>query len=116
MRDKTTGLCKKKQDVHTAHLSTRVTRKFRVTHPFHPLFCQEFESTGRKRINGRNHFVFYDNKGTRTTIPVKWTDAPEAEDVYVVISAGRSYFRVEDLILLSDLLRSVKNDFFSESR
>ena len=101
----------KRLGVHTAHLSTKLTRKFRVTHPFHPLFCQEFESTGRKRINGRNHFVFYNNKGKRTTMPVKWTDAPEEEDVYVAISAGRSYFRVEDLILLSALLRSLKNDF-----
>jgi Family of unknown function (DUF5372) len=114
MRGKNTGLYKKKTGVHTAQLSTRVTRKFRVTHPFHPLFCQEFENTSRKRLSGRNHFVFYDNMGKKTTIPVKWTDAPEEEDAYVVISAGRSYFRVEDLIGLSDLIRSLENDILVE--
>ena len=113
---KNTVLYKKRSGVHTAHLSTKVTKKFRVAHPFHPLFCQEFESIGRKRLNGRNHFVFFHNNGKKTTIPVKWTDAPEEEDAYVVISAGRSYFRVEDLIGLSDLLRSLKNEFFTEFR
>jgi len=101
---------KKMPAVHTAHLSTKVTRKFRVTHPFHPLFGQEFESTGHKRLSGRNHFVFYDNRGKKTTIPSKWTDVPEEEDVYVIISAGRSHFRVEDLIGLSDLVRRLQGD------
>ena len=104
----------RRSGVHTAHLSTKVTKKFRVTHPLHPLFCQEFESTGHKRLSGRNHFVFYNNTGKKTTIPVKWTDAPEEEDVYVIISAGRSYFRVEDLIGLSDLIRRLQGNVFAE--
>lgn len=104
----------RRSGVHTAHLSTRMTRKFRVTHPFHPLFCQEFESTGYKRLSCRNHFIFYNNTGKKTTIPVKWTDMPEEEDVYVIISAGRSYFRAEDLIGLSDLVRRLHGDVLGE--
>lgn len=105
-----TGPYMRRSGVHTAPLSTRLTRKFRITHPFHPLFGQEFESTGHKRLSGRNHFVFYNITGKKTTIPVTWTDAPEEEDIYVIISAGRSYFRIEDLIGLSDLVRRLHGD------
>jgi len=42
----------------------------------------------------------------RQTIPVAWTDLA-AEDPFVVVSAGRAYFRVSDLLRLSDLLESL---------
>ncbi len=41
--------------------------------------------------------------GTLHSIPVGWTDLAPV-DPYVVISAGRSRFRVEDLVALVDLV------------
>ena len=41
--------------------------------------------------------------GTLHSIPVGWTDLAPL-DPYVVISGGRSRFRVEDLVALVDLV------------
>jgi hypothetical protein len=41
--------------------------------------------------------------GTVTSLPVAWTDVVEP-DVFVTAAAGRSAFRVEDLVVLAELI------------
>jgi hypothetical protein len=41
--------------------------------------------------------------GTLSSLPMAWTDAIEP-DVFVSASAGRSAFRVQDLLELSELI------------
>jgi hypothetical protein len=38
-----------------------------------------------------------------SSLPASWTDV-EAPDAFVVVSAGRSLFRPEDLLALADLV------------
>ena len=108
MMGKTIDLCRKKQDVHTAHLVTQPTQQFKITHPFHPLYPRTFKIIKCQRLQGRNYFVFVDHNGKKSTVPIAWTDASKEEDAFVIVSAGRSYFRVEDLLRLSDLVRNLQ--------
>ena len=41
--------------------------------------------------------------GTLWSVPVGWTDVV-SPDPYVSVGRGRSYFRVEDLVVLADLV------------
>jgi Family of unknown function (DUF5372) len=50
------------------------------------------------------HRVFcLDEGGTQRSLPAGWTDAVAA-DVFVAMAAGRSPFRVEDLVGLAELI------------
>jgi Family of unknown function (DUF5372) len=50
------------------------------------------------------HRVFFLlDDGTLTSVPTAWTDAAEP-DVFVTVAAGRSLFRVEDLLALAELI------------
>jgi Family of unknown function (DUF5372) len=46
---------------------------------------------------------FLDEDGTQRSLPAGWTDAV-AVDVFVAMAAGRSPFRVEDLVGLAGLI------------
>jgi Family of unknown function (DUF5372) len=52
---------------------------------------------------GEERAYFYDHKGCLLHLPAHWTDVLEP-DPFVVISAGRSCFRLTDLIELRRLL------------
>jgi hypothetical protein len=56
------------------------------------------------------HRVFFREPGQAQvrSLPATWTDVV-APDPYVVLAAGRSYFRPEDLMQLGLLLRSLKS-------
>jgi hypothetical protein len=108
MTGKTSAPCMKKQDVHTAHLLTQPTQQFTITHPFHPLYSRTFKIIKCQRLQGRNYFVFIDHNGKKSIVPIAWTDASKEEDAFVIVSAGRSYFRVQDLLRLSDLVRNLQ--------
>jgi hypothetical protein len=45
--------------------------------------------------------------GTLTSVPTAWTDIAEP-DVFVVVAAGRSPFRVDDLLVLAELVEAVR--------
>jgi len=57
----------------------------------------------RKFIWGEERVTVELPDGTHWSIPVGWTDAAAA-DPYVSIGAGRSLFRVKDLIELARLV------------
>ncbi len=52
------------------------------------------------------HRVFYRVPGSErvSSLPASWTDV-EGPDPFVVLAAGRSCFRVKDLLVLASLLR-----------
>ncbi len=53
--------------------------------------------------------MFYRERGTRRvrSLPASWTDVAGI-DPFVALAAGRSLFRVEDLLVLTNLLRQVE--------
>jgi hypothetical protein len=75
----------------------------RVTHPFHPLAGREFLFIALRQTWGEDRVFFYGENGTVCSLPAGWTDALPA-DVFVTVAAGRSAFRVADLVALSELL------------
>jgi hypothetical protein len=89
---------------------------FRVVHPFHPLPGQELELVGYTHAWGEDRVFFRAPIGDQVwTLPASWTDLAPT-DPFVAVAAGRSLFRVEDLLRLAHLLgemtsRGCKRDF-----
>jgi hypothetical protein len=75
----------------------------RVTHPFHPWAGQEFEFVKRRKNWRVDRIYVYDGTDRLVSLPAEWTDVVPA-DPFVVVSAGRSPFRVSDLVELSVLV------------
>ncbi len=83
-------------------------QRIRVTHPFHPLAGQEFDLISRKRNWGEDRVFIVGQGGLTTSIPATWTDV-DPPDPYVVVSAGRTAFRIQDLLALAGLLDSLQS-------
>ena len=81
--------------------------KVKITHPFHPLFNQEFSLVTRRSLWGENRVYFHDRSGKLISVPTSWTNLG-SEDPFVTISDGRSLFRAEDLLTLSTVIEEVK--------
>jgi len=77
-------------------------QRFRVTHPFHPLFGREFEVLFFRRDWGDDRVSYRNDSGSEASIPVSFTDL-RVPDPFVVMAAGRCRFRFEDLIELTQL-------------
>lgn len=79
-----------------------------MTHPFHPLRGTCYEVVGFAHTWGE-HRVFFRLPGeTRVrSLPATWTDLIAA-DPCVVLAAGRTPFRPDDLLRLARLLREVR--------
>ena len=93
--------------VATASQQNLKDRTFRITHPFHPFRNIEFEIDNVRRLPGEFRVFFFNTKGRKSSVPLDWTDiAPQ--DPFVVVSAGRALFRVEDLLGLARLLAEIK--------
>ena len=82
-------------------------RYFRITHPFHPLFGQEFELLEYRNNWGEDRVYYFDAKGQMQAILANCTNAAGV-DPFVEIAAGRSFFRAEDLIRLAELLERLR--------
>ena len=81
--------------------------RFRVVHPFHPLSGQEFELLTYAHTWGEERVFFRKAGEARTrSIPASWTDV-EGPDPFVVLAAGRSPFRVADLLALAALVEEL---------
>jgi hypothetical protein len=102
------------QDVHIAErrslieLSTAPqqdegTRVFEVTHQFHPLFGRRFDLIAHRNHWGQDRVFFLNQENHIASLPAAWTDVAPF-DAFLIVSAGRSYFRVEDLLELSRLI------------
>ena len=80
-------------------------RRFRILHPHHPLVQQEFEAVTFRQNWGEDRVWFHDNDGHLQSVPAGWTDAAPV-DMFVVVAAGRSLFRVVDLLELAQRIQA----------
>ena len=78
----------------------------RITHPFHPLFNKEFELVGFRNSWKKACVDFVDEHGVQIYVPLEWTDAADI-DPFLRCSRGRSHFRVEELLRLTDLVSAI---------
>ena len=63
----------------------------------------------RRRSWGSERVLWEDESGEVRSLPASWTSAGE-EDAFRVLSAGRSAFRVEDLLELVEVVRGVEGE------
>lgn len=61
----------------------------------------------RKKNWGEDRVSFFSEDGQLTSLPAGWTDVDPPEP-FDAISAGRSRFRVADLLELGDLLTRLR--------
>ena len=52
---------------------------------------------------GEDRVFFFDDDGSQKSLPTGWTDVGEP-DPFVALAAGRSPLRVEDLLVLAELI------------
>lgn len=76
---------------------------FQVTHPFHPLSGKVFELVTHRCNWGEERVYYHDEAGTLCSLPLAWTSLAFV-DPYVSLAAGRSAFRMTDLLELSRLV------------
>ena len=76
--------------------------RFRITHPFHPHFGAEYELVTRKLTWGEDRVFYYDANRKLKSLLTNVTDVV-SKDAFDSVSAGRSAFRVEDLLELRRL-------------
>jgi hypothetical protein len=82
---------------------------FKVPHPFHPLARRRFELLSRRNNWGEERRFFRDASGQLCSIPTRWTSlAPP--DPFLLLAAGRTALRVDDLGRLVALLQDVAQD------
>ena len=79
--------------------------RFRITHPFHPLCGAEYELVTREHGWGVDWVFYYAAGGKLKSLSSNLTDAI-ARDAFDRISAGRSAFRIDDLLDLHRLIDS----------
>ncbi|MFC1885781.1 DUF5372 family protein [Thermodesulfobacteriota bacterium] len=82
-------------------------KTFRITHPFHPQYNQEFEIYSIKKPHGESRVYFYNLQLRMVSVPINWTDI-EPADPFVKISDGRALFRIKDLLRLVILINNIK--------
>ena len=78
-----------------------------MTHPTHPLCGREFQLVDYRSTWGEDRVYYVDEEGVLKRLPASWTDFLDP-DPFVVIAAGRSCFRWDDLVQLADLLVGLK--------
>jgi hypothetical protein len=86
---------------------SQLPQKVRIIHPFHPLYNKEYELVGYRRSWGNECVDLHDEQEQLVAVPLAWTDAA-APDPFVVVAAGRSYFRTEDLVRLVHLIEGLQ--------
>jgi hypothetical protein len=87
---------------------SELKERFRIVHPFHPLFNGEYRLLEFRRNWGREYVAFYDPNEKLATVPIVWTDLVEEEDPFTALSGGQAYFRPEDLLDLADLVEGIE--------
>lgn len=55
----------------------------------------------------KDRVFFFGDDETMQSLPTAWTDVAEP-DVFVILAAGRSAFRVEDLMALAEMIDGLR--------
>jgi hypothetical protein len=82
-------------------------KSFVVTHPYHPFHGRRFDLVNYTLCWGIARVFFYDDQNRLCSMPASWTSAG-AVDPFVRVSAGRSPFRLVDLMELSRMIQEIK--------
>jgi hypothetical protein len=61
----------------------------------------------RSREYGEERVYYRDQNGRMRFLPVRWTSLA-APDPFILVAAGRAYFRLEDLIRLAEQMRELR--------
>jgi len=85
------------------------TRVFRIIHPFHPYRDRPLSLVTARQNWGADQIYYHDQKGHLVSVPARWTDTIPPDPV-ISISAGRSPFRLEDLLELSRLVTALQQE------
>ncbi len=86
-----------------------------MTHPFHPLYGQQFEILSYRPCWGEYRVTFYETPDRVRILPAAWTSLAPS-DPSVVLAAGRAAFRVGDLLELSHLIQHIEKGYQEESK
>lgn len=78
-----------------------------MTHPFHPLYGQQFEMLSYRHNWGEYRVTFYETPDRVRALPATWTSLAPS-DPSVELAAGRAAFRVADLLQLSQLIHRIE--------
>jgi len=71
------------------------------------MFGHEHDLINYTHCWGEDRVFYVDETGQIRALPARWTSAA-ADDPFVVVSAGRSHFRVADLLELVSLVRGAR--------
>ena len=85
-----------------------MTAPVRITHPFHPQSGQEIDFVERRQRWSEDRVFYRDRHGHLASLPARWTSVG-AEDPFVLVAAGRSQFRVADLVELVELIGRLRS-------
>ena len=80
----------------------------RITHPFHPQCGQALDVIVCRAQWGEERVFYRDRHGHRASLPACWTSLA-TEDPYLSVAAGKSRFRLQDLLELAALLEEVRS-------
>jgi len=80
--------------------------RFRVTHPFHPLFGQSLELAAQAREWGEERVYYRDRNGRMRFLPACWTSL-DLTDPFVLLAADHAYFRLGDLLRLHERIKEL---------
>lgn len=85
-----------------------------MTHPFHPLYGQQFEMLSYRHNWGEYRVTFYQTPDRVRALPAAWTSlAPP--DPSITLAAGRAAFRVADLLELARLIGRIEEGHGEEA-
>ena len=93
----------KKKGSPTAPFVSKLSTRFRIIHPFHPLYGKEYELVDYRNSWRKVCVEFLNEQGSTTTVPLEWTDAAGI-DPFIELADGRVHFRIKDLVQLVDLV------------
>jgi hypothetical protein len=80
-----------------------------VTHPFHPLHGRTFEVVERRRCQDGEYVSLAVDGARLERLPAAWTSLGFQEP-FLVMAAGRSLFRVDDLAQLAELVAQFRGE------
>ena len=81
------------------------TISFEITHPFHPRRGTRFSVATRRQTWGEDRLNYFDARGQLHSVLTSWTSLSDA-DPFIQASAGRSWFRLDDLLQLCVLIET----------